>query len=239
MPSSRFWDKSKTIQERWFRYKLHKKYGKMLQKLLLCKLHRKLIKNHRITDEAIGSAINAIVTQLKKLDEDLFPATKEFFNICLFFLLAERDIQALKPDAFAHPNEAKRNIALRALLLTIYEWDMGKVTGKNMKIIYGITGISEQAKTNLINSLKEVRKSRKNITTQFSELRHNTIAHRESDALQQYEIISNLNVIKFKSEIEDFYIATDKLFKAMTDALLEIGALPNLFYQVINGNKRT
>src|SRR5690606_2723622 len=117
-------------------------------------------------------------------------ATKKFFNIGLYFLLAERDIQALKADAFAHPNETKRNIALRALLLTIYEWDMGKVTGRRMQFIYESTGMSDSSKSLVVNALKSLKKARKDIENEVSEARHNTIAHREADALRQYEIIS-------------------------------------------------
>lgn len=239
MQQSRFWGKDKAVQERWFRHKLHKKYGKKLKKLMLWWLHRRLQKEFFVTDKAIGNSINVSVTQLRKVDESLFPATKQFYNICLYFLLAERDVQALKADAFAHPNDTKRNIALRALLLTIYEWDMGKVTGKNLNNIYQVTGITEQAKSNLVNALKELRKAKKLIAAQLSETRHNTIAHRDPDAFKQYEIMLHLNIMSFKTAIENFYIATDKLFKAMVAALLEIGSMPNLFYQVVNGNIRT
>src|SRR5690606_20417503 len=117
-------------------------------------------------------------------------------------------------DAFAHPNETKRNIALRALLLTIYEWDMGKVTGRRMQFIYESTGMSDSSKSLVVNALKSLKKARKDIENEVSEARHNTIAHREADALRQYEIISELEIMDFSAALTNFYGASDALLSS-------------------------
>src|SRR5690606_29503645 len=143
MLNSRFLKKDRSVQERWFRMRFHRKFGRQTKAFSLRRLHRQLEREFKEKEKVINGAIETTVKELRKVNEDLFPATKKFFNIGLYFLLAERDIQALKADAFAHPNETKRNIALRALLLTIYEWDMGKVTGRRMQFIYESTGMSD------------------------------------------------------------------------------------------------
>lgn len=153
MISRKFLDKDRAIQERWFRIEFHNRFGRKLKNIFLWRLHRKLGNEFRLADKAINNAIETTVFESRRLDESLFPATKQFFNIGLFFLLAERDIQALKADAFAHPNTTKRNIALRTLLLTIYEWDMGKVTGRKMHFIYETTGLSDASKTAVVAAL--------------------------------------------------------------------------------------
>lgn len=212
--------------------RFHRNFGRQTKAVFLWRLHRKLEKEFSEKEKVINEAIETTVKEYKKVNEDLFPATKQFFNIGLYFLLAERDIQALKADAFAHPNETKRNIALRALLLTIYEWDMGKVTGRRMQFIYESTGLSESSKVMVVNALKSLKKARKAIENEISEARHNTIAHREADALRQYEIISELKIMDFSIALTSFYEASDALLKSLVKAMLEIGTMESLFHQV-------
>lgn len=237
MFSSKFLEKDRAVQERWFRRKFQKRLGSKLKSLFLWCLHHKLNKDFRLKEKAINNVIETTVFEYRRIDEKLFPATKQFFNIGLFFLLAERDVQALKADAFAHPNATKRNIALRALLLTIYEWDMGKVTGRKMNFIYEATGLSDTSKAAVVVALKELKKARKGIENQFSETRHNTIAHREADAMRQYEIISDLEIMQFAPALTKFYEASGSLLTAMTDATLEIGSTKSLFHQLIHRNE--
>lgn len=237
MFSQRFLNKDRTIQERWFRLELHKRYGSKLKSLLRLRLRFILSREFKVKDKAINHAIETTVYEYRRIDEKLFPATKQFFNIGLFFLLAERDIQALKLDAFSHPNESRRNIALRTLILTIYEWDMSKVTGRKMNFIYEATGLSEKSKLSVVSALKDLKKARKDIESQFSEARHNTIAHRERDAIRQYEIISELDIMKFRPALTKFYQASDALLKSLVIAMVEAGSHKNLIHQAINGNK--
>lgn len=232
MLSNRFLEKDKKVQERWFRMKFHRKFGRQLKSLFLWRLHRKLVREFYVKDRVICKSLKETVKQYRRINEELFPGSKRFFNIALYFLLAERDVQALKADAFAHPNETKRNIALRALLLTIYEWDMGKVTGRKMQFIYESTGLSDSTKGQLVTALKGLKQARKAIENEMSEARHNTIAHREADAYRQYEIISELNIMRFSLSLTKFYEASDALLKALVDAMLEIGTMKSLFHQV-------
>lgn len=238
MLRSRFLEKNRRVQERWFCMKLNKKLGKQLKYLLLWRLHRKLEKEFHIKDRVINDSIKTTVKEYKRINEELFPASKQFINIGLYFLLAERDIQALKADAFAHPNETKRNIALRALLLTVYEWDMGKVTGRKMQFIYESTGLSDSTKGRLVSALKGLKQARKAIENEMSEARHNTIAHREADAFRQHPIISELNIMSFSLSLTKFYEASDVLLKSLVEAMLEIGTMKSLFHQVTH-RKRT
>lgn len=231
MLKSKFLEKERSVQERFFRMRFHKKFGRQTKAFFLRRLHRKLEREFHEKEKVINRTIETTVKECRKVNQDLFPATKQFFNIALYFLLAERDIQALKADAFAHPNETKRNIALRALLLTIYEWDMGKVTGRRMQFIYESTGLSDSSKNIVVNSLKSLKKARKIIENEMSEARHNTIAHREADALRQYEIISELKIMDFSIALTNFYEASDSLLKSLVSAMLEIGTMESLFHQ--------
>jgi hypothetical protein len=236
MFSKRFLEKDRTVQERFFRLKFQKNFGYKLKNILLWRLHRKLNKEFLFFEKSINKAIETTVFEYRKIDESMFPASKPFFNIGLFFLLAARDVQALKADAFAHPNKTKRNVALRALLLTIYEWDMGKVTGRKMHFIYETTGLSDASKNGIVLALKELKKARKDVESQFSEARHNAIAHREANALRQYEIISDLEIMQFKVVLKKFFNASDLLLSSLVPAMLEIGSTKSLFNQLAKEN---
>ena len=231
MFSQRFLEKDRRTQERWFRMKANKKIGRHIKAFYMWRLHRKLEKEFDEKNKVISTTIENTVTAYKTVNADLYPATKDLFNIGLFFLLAERDIQALKADAFSHPNEAKRNIALRALLLTIYELDIGKVAGRKMHFIYESTGMSDESKDMLVSSLKKFNKARRVVKDLVSETRHNTIAHREPDALRQYEIISELKVATFSKGLKEFYIAADQLLKSLVNAIVEVQTMKTMLHQ--------
>lgn len=209
----------------------------MLKPSFFWRLHRKLEKEFYIKDKVINESLKTTIREYKRINQDLFPASKKFLNIGLYFLLAARDVQALKADAFSHPNETKRNIALRALLLTIYEWDMGKVTGRKMQFIYESTGLSDSTKGRIVSALKDLKQARKNIENEMSEARHNTIAHREADAFRQYEIINELNIMKFSLSLTKFYEASDALLRSLVEAMLEIGTMKSLLHQVTYSEK--
>lgn len=238
MISKKFSGSSRQVQERWWRMVFQKRFGKKLKALLLWRLHRKLNKEFQLKDKVINNTILTVVEQMEKIDVEYFPASKQFFNLSLYFLLAERDIQALKADAFAHPNKTKRGIALRTLLLTIYEWDMTKVTGKKMGFIFDCTGLSDESKKEVSGALKELRKAHKVTVQQFREVRLNTIAHRDADALNQYEIISRLDIRDFSGPITNFYQASDKLLKSLVMTTIEIGSQRSLFNQILYPKKR-
>lgn len=237
MFKSRLFKKDKIVQERWHRMNFHRKYSKRLRSLFLRRLHIKLKFEFRSKDIAINKTISTIVYEAKKLDVALPPTTKEFFNLGLYFLLAERDIQALKADAFAHPNVTKRSIALRTLLFTIYECDMGKVIGKGMHNIYQMTNLSGENKGELVNALEDLEKTRKLIESKFALVRHSTIAHREIDAFAQCEILENLDLMKLAKEISAFYSASNRLSEALVSSLSEIGVVSSIISQTSYSKK--
>ena len=232
MLRSRLLERNRIVQERWYRMKIQQLFGAKIKTAVLWVVHKKINWQYAKIEKVIDDAIKAAEYYLRTTNGEMFPESKQFFNIGLYFFLAERDVQALKADAFAHPNQAKRNIALRTLLLTLYEWDMGKVTGRKMRKIYQVNGLTEQAKTDLVNSLRELNKVRRRIQGSLSETRHNAIAHRDPDAMNQYKIIQTLEALDFKEELRDFYSVMDSLIKAMIVSVKQVGSIPGLLSQV-------
>ena len=85
--------------------------------------------------------------------------TQALMNIGLFYLIAEKDIQTVKIDALTHHDKWKRLLSLRVILLTIYEWDMGKASSKNLKDLLCRSSVDEALQKELFLALRLLRKS--------------------------------------------------------------------------------
>ena len=87
---------------------------------------------------ALASAFDEVVRQAAKSRQHNFEASTVVFNLALFFLIAERDVQALKIDALTHPDAWQRSLCARVILLTIHELDMyGQSRRKQAQASYG------------------------------------------------------------------------------------------------------
>jgi len=105
------------------------------------------------------------------------------FNISLYLLIADRDIQSSKIDALTHPDEWKRKLSARIILLAIYEWDTDKVTGRELREAF-----------ELMCFLLDGAEPAQRLGCLLAELLHTAIAHRDPNALVQYRAIRDLNV---------------------------------------------
>jgi hypothetical protein len=88
-------------------------------------------------------------------------------------------IQALKIDALTHPDEWTRKLHARIILLTIYEWDADKVTGRGLKdaldTIQGSPALTVQA----VDALRALRRVQRKVTKEYGFVRNAAIAHRD------------------------------------------------------------
>ena len=155
-------------------------------------------------------------------------------NMGLFYLLAENDIQAVKIDALTHPNDWKRNLSLRIILLTIYEWDMGKVTGKGFNELLSRSGVAQDIQSQLFESLRTLKKAQKKAASLLHDPRNSVIAHRDKDALMQINVIENLNEKEVFGAAEDFYIASERFMSAFSKVLLQAGSFEGLISFMLN-----
>ncbi len=112
----------------------------------------------------------------------------------LYFLIAERDIQAIKIDALTHPDEWTRKLLTRTILLIMYELDFDKVSGANLRIALQDINAPKELKAEITSALQKIRGARENIVKQYKPLRDNILAHRDADGLTQYRaVMQNLN----------------------------------------------
>lgn len=152
----------------------------------------------------------------------------------LFYLLAESDIQAVKIDALTHPVAWKRKLLLRIILLTINEWDMGKVAGKDRKGLLSRSSVPIDLLRQLFDSLKTLKKAQRRAPKMPYEPRNSVIAHRGSNALSQVKIIESLNVVDVFGAAEEFYASSDRFMRAMAKVLSRAGSFQGLVAFLIN-----
>ena len=199
----------------------------------------RLLWQQRDMNRVIEGALVEIARQTKVMAERGFSDSYTIFNVALHFLLAERDIQALKIDMLTHPDPWTRGLALRVILLTIYEWDAGKVTGTNE-----VTGrrfrealdslqVPEASRSAMTEALRRVRRTRERVVKSFGDVRNKAIAHRDADALLQYDMIRDLSKDDVLPLVADFYGAVRLFIRALPDAMAAAGCTGAIFKQIV------
>jgi len=195
------------------------------------------IRERRRRDALIG-ALSEIVQQTAKSKQTGFASSFVIFNIALFFLIAERDIQAVKIDALTHPDPWKRSLCARVILLTIHELDMDKVTGQKLKEALDDVSASDDLKSRAIDALRSLRIVQKKARKEFSFLRNATIAHRDSDALAQYHAITDIDETAVLELAGDFYGAAEKFISLVPELMIQTSTMPGLVRQLLNRSAR-
>ncbi len=181
--------------------------------------------------------MSTTVKEYRKINKTKLSKTKDIFNISLFLLLAERDLQAIKIDAFSHPDPWKRNLSLRVMLLIIHERDISKVaSGNKMREIYNQLDIDDGLKMKIISSLREINKVHAKVKKQLSEIRNSTIAHRDGDSMLQYDVIEKLSINQIKELVTEYYEASNDFMGLLTQLLLEASTLKSMIHQYSNAN---
>ncbi|WP_020397216.1 hypothetical protein [Thiolinea disciformis] len=166
-----------------------------------------------------------------------YNSCKIIFNIALYFLIAERDIQSVKIDALTHPDPWKRNLCIRTILLTLHEWVIDKVSGNTLKVTLDEINAPEELKEETYIALRKIRKAQKAAKRKLGFLRNSTIAHRDPDALLQYRTIRNLDDLSVLKLASEFYAGADLFIDLVSKLILESSSLQGLFTQLLNSRK--
>lgn len=185
----------------------------------------------RSRKDALLGAFDAIKHQTARCERSGYHDSHTILNIALYFLIAERDIQAVKLDALTHPDEWKRNLSARVILLTIYEWDADKVSGQALRAALENINASDDVRREATESLRLVRIAQRAARKKLHVLRNATIAHRDPDALLQYRAISNLDVASVLNLAGEFYEASERFIALLPQMILESSTIPALLRQ--------
>jgi hypothetical protein len=181
--------------------------------------------------KALEAAFETAKYYAIKNEHGMFPAVTLLFNVGLYLLLASRDIQALKIDALTHPDEWTRKLHARIILLTIYEWDADKVTGRGLRAALDAIQASDAVKAQTVDALRTLRLVQRKIAREYGFIRNAAIAHRDPNALVQYRAIRDLDVDKVFAMTIEFFQAVERFMPVLTSLMLESGTWPALLRQ--------
>jgi hypothetical protein len=225
-------EQPQSVINRWFSIKAIHIIRPHVERALRLYLRIKLTFQEKKRSVALTSALNTTIKELKKLNTDKFESFKIFLNLSLFFLIAEKDIQAVKIDALSHPDAWKRNLSLRVMLLVIHEWDMAKAAPANkLKEAFETAGISQELRDEMKEAFRKINKAHSKAKQLLSHSRNATIGHRDGDALLQYETITKLDAMETMNVAASFYEGADLFVKTLPKVMLEAGSIPSLLKQ--------
>lgn len=194
-------------------------------------MRRKLPLTERKRRKALEAAFATTKYYAIKNENGKFKGLSTLYNIALYLLIADRDIQAVKIDTLTHPDEWTRKLGARIILLTIYEWDADKVTGRQLKDTLELMLIGEELRREAIDSLRALRIIQRKANKQFSFIRNSAIAHRDPNALVQYRAIRDLNVDQVIAIGMEFFAAANKFVDVLTRLMLAGNTLPSFLKQ--------
>ena len=203
--------------------------GKVIARFIM---RRVLQIKERKRRQALISTLAEFATQAAKSRRYGFESSAILFNLGFFFLIAERDIQAVKIDALTHPDAWERLLCARIILLTIHELDMDKVSGNKLREALADAGVSDESRQKSAQALRIIRGAQQKAQKQFAFLRNATIAHRDSDALLQYRTITEIDEMAVLPIVSEFYQGTHMFLSLLPDLLIQVGAMSGLFNQI-------
>lgn len=235
MPKYRsIFDAPPEVIHRYYRRKWTRKYWPPVEAATRRYSRVILTFRERKRNKVLKTTLETFKREAERANSKGNECTQALMNMGLFYLLAEKDIQAVKIDALTHPDEWKRKLSLRIILLTIYEWDMGKVTGKNLKTLLSRSSVPEEVQNELFESLRTLKKAQRKAAKILHQPRNFVIAHRDANAFAQVETIESLNPKEVFGAAEDFYTSSDRFMSAFSKVLLHAGSLHGLVSFILN-----
>lgn len=236
-PARKLFEQRKELIERYVRLAVRRRMGRMALALARAFSRPKLKWSDRERNKVLVGALQTLAAKSVRARRSGLDATVVVLNLGLFFLIAERDIQAVKIDALTHQDSWQRNLAARIILLTIHELDIDKAAGAKLRRVLDENQVPEGLKKEVIDSMRSVRKAQSKAQGQFSYLRNSTIAHRDGDAIRQYRDIVEIDSVEVMKVVVEFYKGSESFIRALPRLLAHLGSLPGVVRQIAAKNK--
>jgi hypothetical protein len=182
---------------------------------------------------ALVSALEILAVETARARRLGFEANTVVLNLGLFFLIAERDIQAVKVDALTHPDAWRRGLAARVMLLTIHELDIDKVAGNKLRQALDDCEAPESLRQEVAEAMRTIRKAQGRAQRKFTYLRNSTIAHRDADAFRQYRDITDIDGLEVTRVAVEFYAGTTKFIEMIPRLLAQMSTWQGMIGQLI------
>ena len=188
--------------------------------------------SERKRKRALASALQTVAEEAARARRNGFHTLTTVLNLGLFFLIAERDIQAVKIDALTHPEAWQRSLCARVILLTIHELDLDKVAGSALRQALLDADVPEPLRKEVAEAMRTIRRAQDKAQRRFTNLRNSTIAHRDSDAIKQYRDITDIDGLEVTKIAAVFYDGTHHFMDVMPKLLTHMGTFPSMLKQL-------
>lgn len=193
----------------------------------------RMIRSERKRGRALVGALETCAREAMRARRNGLHASETVFNLALYFLVAERDIQTVKVDALTHLDKWARSLYARVVLLTIHELDLDKAGGNRLRRALDDTHAPLELRQDLAAALRMVRTAQQKAQRQFADLRNSTIAHRDADAISQYRSISEIDGVTVLQTAAEFYAGTHAFMDVMPKVLSHVGGMSGLISQLV------
>lgn len=231
-PSRRLLHQRQELVNRYIRIAVHRWIKRRAQALARRISRPRLQWSETRRKTALVSAIETLAIEAARARRLGLEANTIVLNLGLFFLIAERDIQAVKIDALTHPDAWTRGLAARVMLLTIHELDIDKVAGNKLRQALDDGKASEPLRQQVTDAMRDIRKAQARAQRQFAYLRNSTIAHRDPDAIRQYRDIVEIDGLEVTKVAVDFYAGTSKFIEMIPRLLAQLSTLKCMLGQL-------
>jgi hypothetical protein len=231
--NEKFLEAPQEVKKRYFQIK----YAKYFMAAMRLYMRAKLTISENRKNKVLSQTLDTYRHELTRANYMENECVQVLMNIGLYYLIAEKDIQTVKIDALTHHNRWKRQLSLRIILLTIYEWDMGKASSKNLKELLVRSNVDESLQKELFGALRLLRKSQEKAEKLLRDDRNSIIAHRDGDALLQLKMIDNLRQDKVMGAAVDFYDSSKVYMDVFPRVLAQAGSLEGLFAFDLNSSR--
>lgn len=226
------------LVERYMRLVVHRKAKLIALSWARCISRPRLQWNDRKRNRLLASTLKTVAIEAARARRLNFEANTSVLNLGLYFLIAERDIQAVKIDALTHPDAWQRGVASRVMLLTIHELDLDKVAGNKLRQALEDGNVPEELRQKVTEAMRAIRKAQARAQRQFAYLRNSTIAHRDPDAIRQYSDIVAIDGYEVTKIAAEFYEGTEKFMSVLPLLLTYLSTWPGLMGQLAAQAKR-
>lgn len=194
---------------------------------------RRMLRTEKVKAKALRGALEACGREAMRARRNGFHASEAVYNLSLYFLVAERDIQTLKVDALTHPDAWTRSLCARVILLTIHELEIDKAGGNRLRQALVDTNVPTELRQEVSVALRTIRSAQQKAQKQFSELRHSTIAHRDADAITQYRKIVELDSLGVLKTAAEFYAGTHAFMDVMPRLISHVAGTTGFIAQLV------
>ena len=235
-PPRRLLQQRPELVRRYVRLTMHLRTMRTARAIARRMVRFKLKWSERDRRRTLDAALQTFSFEAARSRRHGFEALTVVLNLGLFFLIAERDIQAVRIDALTHPDGWTRGLAARVMLLTIHEWEIDKVAGKELWKALDDAKTPVCLKREIVAAIRAIRKAQSRARRQFAYLRNSTIAHRDADAARQYRDIIAIDGLEVANVAGDFYAETAKFIEIVTRLIAHLGTLQGVLGQMAAQN---